>query len=218
MRSYGEYCGLARALDVIGQRWSLLIVRELLLRGPCRYTDLQAGLPGIATNLLTTRIRELEEAGVLIRELAPPPVATTLIRLTPRGRQLEPVLDELARWGAPLMAGAPGLDAFRSHWLLPPIKLLLRDGAPHEPPLSVEARVDGEPPIVIETVDGVVRGRLGPAEHADAVLAGPPEAVVGLLFGGLTLPQARALGLSYQGPSTAIARIALPSTPTGRAQ
>jgi hypothetical protein len=149
--------------------------------------------------------------------VAPPPVATTLIRLTPRGRQLEAVLDELAGWGAPLMAAAPGLDAFRSHWLLPPIKLLLRDGAPHEPPLSVEARVDGEPPVVIETVDGVVRGRLGPAEHADAVLAGPPEAVVGLLFGGLTLAQARALGLSYQGPPTVIARIAAPSTPTGRA-
>ena len=85
MRSYGQFCGLAKALDVIGDRWTLLIVRELLIRGACRYTDLRNGLPGIATNLLAERLRELEEAGVIEREEAPPPIATTLFRLTPRG-------------------------------------------------------------------------------------------------------------------------------------
>jgi DNA-binding HxlR family transcriptional regulator len=214
MRSYSQYCGLARALDVIGSRWSLLIVRELLLRGPCRYTDLQTGLPGIATNLLADRIRELEQGGILAREVAPPPIATTLVGLTDRGRQLEGVLDELARWGAPLMAQPPGDDTFRSHWLLSPIKLLLQDRAPDQPPVAVEVRVDSEPSVVIEAVDGTVRGRLGRAEHPIGVVSGPAEVVVGLLFGGLTLPEARARGLSYQGPTDALKRLTLPPTPS----
>ena len=85
MRSYGQYCSIAKALDVVGDRWTLLIIRELLIRGACRYTDLKDGLPGIATNLLADRIRELESAGLIRREEAPPPVATTLFHLTDTG-------------------------------------------------------------------------------------------------------------------------------------
>jgi len=81
MRSYRQYCSLARTLDVLGDRWTLLIVRELAIR-PCRYTDLRDGLPGIATNLLADRLRELQAAGVVTAEAAPPPVATTLYTLT----------------------------------------------------------------------------------------------------------------------------------------
>src|SRR5436309_7100067 len=103
MRSYNEYCAVAKSLDVVGDRWTLLIVRELALRGACRYTDLRNGLPGIATNLLAERLRELEQAGVVTREEAPPPIATTLFKLTSRGEQLRPVLDALTRWGVPLM-------------------------------------------------------------------------------------------------------------------
>src|SRR5256885_16027747 len=99
MRSYRQYCSLAKALDVVGDRWTLLIVRELLLRGPSRYTDLRDGLPGIATNLLAERLRDLEEAGLVSREQAPPPVATALFRLTPRGEDVRPTVPELARWG-----------------------------------------------------------------------------------------------------------------------
>ena len=105
MRSYDEYCAIAKSLDVVGDRWTLLIVRELALRGGCRYTDLRNGLPGIASNLLAERLRELENADVITREDAPPPVATTLFRLTPRGEQLRPVLDDLFRWGLPMMTG-----------------------------------------------------------------------------------------------------------------
>src|SRR5689334_14592704 len=108
MRSYGQYCAVAKALDVIGDRWTLLIVRELLLRGPSRYTDLRDGLPGIATNLLADRLRELEHAGLVAREDAPPPVATALFRLTKRGRELRPLLEELTRWGLPYMIDEPG--------------------------------------------------------------------------------------------------------------
>src|SRR5262249_56563671 len=99
MRSYGQYCGLAKALDVIGDRWTLLIVRELLIRGACRYTDLRNGLPGIATNLLAERLRELEDAEIIAREEAPPPVATTLFRLTARGAALDAVVEQIGRWG-----------------------------------------------------------------------------------------------------------------------
>src|SRR5215831_13850090 len=112
MRSYNEYCAVAQALDVVGERWSLLIVRELLIRGPSRYTDLRSGLPGIATNLLADRLRELEQAGVVRRHEAPPPVATTLFELTDRGRELEPVLNALGRWGGPLVQRPIGDNEF----------------------------------------------------------------------------------------------------------
>src|SRR5574337_1653868 len=121
MRTYGQYCGLAKALDVVGDRWTLLIVRELLARGPGRYTDLREGLPGIATNRLAERLKDLEDAGVLQREETPPPVAATLLRLTPRGEALLPALMELGRWGAPLLAKPGKKDRFRSHWLALPI-------------------------------------------------------------------------------------------------
>src|SRR5438874_5072536 len=157
MRSYGQYCALAKALDVVGDRWTLLLVRELLLHGPCRYTDLRNGLPGIATNLLADRLRELEGAGLVEREEAPPPVATTLFRLTRRGEQLEAALRELVRWGIPFMSEGPAhSDAFRTAWLTIPVELFLSDRAPHEPPVTIELRTEGES-MLVEAVDGAVR-------------------------------------------------------------
>lgn len=102
MRSYRDACGIARALDVVGDRWALLVIRDLLL-GPQRFTDLRAGLPGVSPDVLSQRLRELEEAGVLARRRLPPPAASQVYELTARGRALEPVLLELGRWGA----GAP---------------------------------------------------------------------------------------------------------------
>src|SRR2546423_14284601 len=125
MRSYDEYCAIAKSLDVIGDRWTLLSGRELALRGACRYTDVRNGLPGIATNLLADGLRELERAGVIAREDAPPPIATTLFSLTPRGEQLRPVLEDLTRWGVPLMTEVQPGDTVRSHWLTWALELLL---------------------------------------------------------------------------------------------
>src|SRR5919109_3534317 len=136
MRSYDQYCGLAKALDVIGDRWSLLIVRELLVRDACRYTDLRQGLPGIATNLLADRLRDLEQAGVVRREAAPPPVATTLFHLTERGEELLPVFRAMVVWGLPLLEEASDDDVFRSHWLASPVGW--RDRAPDQPPVAME--------------------------------------------------------------------------------
>src|SRR5262245_6128782 len=117
MRSYRQADAVAKALDVVGDRWSLLIVRELQTLGPSRYTDLQAGLPGIATNLLAARLRELEAAGVITRELVTRPAPVTLFALTTRGRALRPVLQALAQWGGPLLDGATADLPFQGHWL-----------------------------------------------------------------------------------------------------
>src|SRR5829696_1706317 len=98
-RSYGDACGVARALDVVGERWALLVVRELLL-GPKRYSDLARGLPASSPTVLSQRLRDLEAAGILARSVAGPPVGGRVYGLTPRGRELEEVLLALGRWGS----------------------------------------------------------------------------------------------------------------------
>ncbi len=134
MRSYDQYCSVAKALDAVGDRWALLIVRELLLQGGCRYTDLLHGLPGISTNLLGDRLRQLEANGLVRREAAPPPVATTLYELTDAGRELEPVIRALVRFGARYMADPTSdKEEFRSHWLAFPVSELLEDAEPAGP-------------------------------------------------------------------------------------
>src|ERR1700736_2142028 len=149
MRSYKQYCAMAKALDVIGERWTLLIVRELLLQGPCRYTDLRNGLPGIATNLLADRLRELEAAGILAREHAGPPIATTLFGLTPRGEELKDALYALGLWGIPLMAEGPAAgDGFRDLWMTLPGDLFLRDRTPDRAPITIEVRAGEEPMLI----------------------------------------------------------------------
>jgi DNA-binding HxlR family transcriptional regulator len=173
MRSYDEYCAVAKSLDVVGDRWTLLIVRELALLGAARYTDLRNGLPGIASNLLAERLRELERAGVVAREDAPPPVATTLFRLTPRGEELRPLLDELFRWGLVLMTEQKPSDAVRSHWLSGALESMLIDRRPGAAPVTIEVRT-GDQPIVIEARDGAIQTRLGPAGSADATITGRP--------------------------------------------
>src|SRR6266545_1880392 len=206
MRSYDEYCAIAKSLDVVGDRWTLLIVRELVLRGPCRYTDLRNGLPGIATNLLAERVRELERADVIAREDAPPPVATTLYRLTPRGEQLRPVLEDLTRWGLPLMTEHSPGDAVRSHWLASALEMMLTDRQPNASPVTVELRT-GDQPNAIEARDGTIRTRLGSPESADATLTGPPRPIMGLLLGFMELADAKAGGVDYEGDPVILDRI-----------
>ena len=105
-RSYDQYCALARGLDVIGERWTLLIVRDLLL-GPKRYTDLLEGLPGIGTNLLADRLHEMERLGLVERSVLPPPAGSAVYRLTAAGEALEPALLAIGRWGARFLQGGP---------------------------------------------------------------------------------------------------------------
>jgi DNA-binding HxlR family transcriptional regulator len=206
MRSYNQYCAMAKTLDVIGDRWTLLIVRELLLRGPSRYTDLRDGLPGIATNLLGDRLRELEQRGLVNRTAAPPPVASTLYSLTSRGEELRPLMIELVRWGRPMMVEQGDGDDFRAHWLSPAAEALLADVAPDEPPVTLELRA-GEQTLQLQAAAGVVRTPAEPAEHPDAVLSGSPQVIVRALFGGLDLAKARAEGLDFDGDPGVLERV-----------
>jgi DNA-binding HxlR family transcriptional regulator len=206
MRSYGEYCAVAQALDVVGERWSLLIVRELLIQGPSRYTDLQRGLPGIATNLLAERLRELEHAGVIRRDEAPPPIAATLYELTERGRQLEPVLQALGRWGGPLVTRPIGDDEFRSHWLVLPLEGHLTDHRPNTPAQTIEIHT-ADQPMVVEVADGNVDVHPGKAGKPDLVLTGSASQVLGLLLNKLELATAQERGLIVDGDLEVLHRV-----------
>ena len=206
MRSYDQFCAVARALDVVGDRWTLLIVRELFITDGARYTDLQHGLPGIATNLLSDRLRELEAAGLVRREEAAPPVATTLFHLTEAGAELEPALDALGAWGIRYMTQPADGDEFRSHWFAFPVALFLHDSDPGGPPLSIELRPGGRP-AVVEVSGGEVRTRLGDAPSPDLVLAGSPRLILGLLSARLTPAQARELGLGITGDPAVLRRL-----------
>ncbi|WP_030564957.1 winged helix-turn-helix transcriptional regulator [Streptomyces aureocirculatus] len=119
-RSYDQYCAAARALDTVGDRWTLLIVRELLA-GPRRYTDLHADLPGVSTDMLASRLKDMEQGGLAERRRLPAPVSAYVYELTPRGRELLPVLRALARWGADDLGDRTPTDAVRAHWFALPL-------------------------------------------------------------------------------------------------
>jgi DNA-binding HxlR family transcriptional regulator len=166
-RSYDQYCAAARALDTVGDRWTLLIVRELLA-GPRRYTDLHADLPGVSTDVLASRLRDMERDDLVTRRKLPPPAAAAVYELTGRGAGLLPVLSALAAWGGPDL-GEPGpTDAVRAHWFALPLLRILgeRAGAGAG---TVEVRLDA----------GAFHVRLAGtgARDAVAVAGGTREAV-----------------------------------------
>ena len=191
MRSYRQYCGLARGLDVVGDRWALLVVRELL-EGPRRYNQLLDGLPGIATNLLVERLRALEEGGVVLRR------DDQTYALTEWGEGLREAVYALGRWASPLMSRMAPEDEFRSHWVAHPIHLLYEGVDRSRPRLTVEVNT-GDAPMTIESAAGRVRVFAGRPKSADLVLSGPPDGVVGLLSGRLDRAAARKLGVSVEG-------------------
>ncbi len=135
-RSYDQYCSAARALDAVGDRWTLLIVRELLA-GPRRYTDLHADLPGVSTDVLASRLKDMERDGLTTRRRLPPPGAAYVYELTARGRDLLPVLQALGAWGEPELGERRATDAVRAHWFALPLLRAL-DGEPG----LVEVRLD----------------------------------------------------------------------------
>jgi DNA-binding HxlR family transcriptional regulator len=206
MRSYGQYCSIAKALDVVGDRWSLLIIRELLIRDGLRYTDLKAGLPGIATNLLADRIRELESAGLIRREDAPPPVATTLFHLTEAGAELLPVLNAIARWGVRFMIDPAEEDVFRGEWFAFPVSLFLHDRDPGGPPASIELRAASSP-VTVDISGGTAAMRLGAAAAPGLVLEGEARLILGIFVGVITAAEAADLGLGITGDAGLLDRV-----------
>jgi DNA-binding HxlR family transcriptional regulator len=206
MRSYAQYCTIARALDVVGERWTLLIVRELLFRGSCRFTDLKNGLPGIATNLLSSRLKDLEDDGLITREDAPPPVATTLYGLTDEGRSLEPVLRALSDWGRHLMVVEHDGDAFQPHWLANAAASFVVDADPQAEPVVIQL-IAGDKSAVVEVGGGEVRSRVGRAAAPELTLEGPPRLVLGLLAGMIDVGGAIGSGLNATGNLEVLARL-----------
>lgn len=204
-RTYGQYCAAAKALEVVGDRWTMLLVRELLT-GPKRHADLRAGLPGIATNLLSARLRSLQEAGVVTRATLPPPAASAVYELTERGRELKPVLLALARWGWPLL-GMPGPDEdFRLAWLLILLEERFDPEAATGAAEDYELRVGGEV-LHIVVRDGESDVRDGPAPTPDAVVEADPGSFMGWGAGLIGDDDALAAGVRASGGARTLRRL-----------
>ncbi|HKF18472.1 MAG TPA: helix-turn-helix domain-containing protein [Candidatus Dormibacteraeota bacterium] len=151
-RQYGQLCPIALALDAIGDRWALLLIRELFA-GPKRFTDLAAGLPGVGTAVLSERLRQLEHHGVVSRRRLRPPTPAQVYELTARGAALDPILTGLARWGAVYMTGRDDLTS-RGRWLLQAMAATART-----PPPGLETTnfvLDGEECHVLVARDRLV--------------------------------------------------------------
>ncbi|MFF8971329.1 winged helix-turn-helix transcriptional regulator [Streptomyces sp. NPDC014995] len=184
-RSYDQYCSAARALDVVGDRWTLLIVRELLA-GPRRYTDLHADLPGVSTDVLASRLKDMERDGLAGRRRLPPPGAAYVYELTGRGRQLLPVLQALGAWGQAELGARRPTDAVRAHWFALPLLRALEG----EEGL-VEVRLEeGDFHLFVGAQEGPVYGD-GPAPgEPDARLVLDVDTCTALAQGELGLPEA----------------------------
>ncbi|PPS77074.1 MULTISPECIES: winged helix-turn-helix transcriptional regulator [Streptomyces] len=165
-RSYDQYCPAARALDVVGDRWTLLIVRELLA-GPRRYTDLHADLPGVSTDVLASRLKDMERDGLATRRRLPPPGAASVYEVTPRGRELLPVLQALGEWGQAELGERRATDAVRAHWFALPLLRLL----------------DGEGLVEVRLEEGLFHLHVGAEDgpvYGDGPAPGEPDARLAL--------------------------------------
>jgi DNA-binding HxlR family transcriptional regulator len=171
VKRYEQYCPMAHALDLVGDRWALLVIRELM-HGPKRYTDLVDCLPGIGTNILAGRLRDLEGHGVVTRRTLPPPAASKVYELTEYGRELKPAMRELALWGARSLGPPIDKDELFAGWLANAMDIVM---APLAPPGRFEFRAG---PEVAGLVDGEVVA--GPIDDADVIVEGDPVGIYSL--------------------------------------
>ena len=190
-RTYGSYddgCAAAHALDLVGDRWALLVIRELM-HGPKRYTDLVDHLPGIGTNILAVRLRDLERNGVVTRRTLPPPAASKVYELSEYGRELRPAMHELAMWGARSLGPPTDKDELFEGWLSNAMDIAL---APLAPSGRFEFRAGAE---IASLVDGEVVD--GPIADPDVLVEGDPEGIYSLFvdrcLDGVTIQGDRAL-------------------------
>jgi DNA-binding HxlR family transcriptional regulator len=206
-RTYGDACGIARALDVVGERWALLVVRELLL-GPRRFSDLRRALPGASSNMLTDRLRELEGRDVVHRRRLSPPAASVVYELTASGRELEPILLAIGGWGLrfPLPAAPVHLSATS-------VLLFLRGSLhpdPQAPPATYRFELD-DLVWTIRTRDGQVHIEPGEPAQAHACLRTDPATLNTLLDGSTSLATAIAAGEAVVSGDEAALRRLLPA-------
>lgn len=167
-RLYNQYCPVARALEVVGGRWTMLIIRELF-SGPKRYTDLMDRLPGIGTNMLAARLKELEDDKVIKKSKLPPPAASTVYELTELGHILDPVITHLARFGLHFLDPARPRDQYRPSWVVLGLQASFRPSESTALDESYEFRVDGEV-FHVSVEYGTMRASLGPAHKPDLII------------------------------------------------
>jgi len=190
-RVYGQYCGFARALEVVGERWALLIVRDLLV-GPKRFTDLLRGLPGIPTNVLTTRLKELEQAGIVRRKLLPRPSGSVVYDLTPYGAELEDVVVRLGRWGAKRLGNPRPDETITVDSVIMAFRTTFRPDAARKLNATFELRF-GELVLHLRVRNGKLDVAEGPLPGADLVVETGP-AIKELMSGETTPADAIANG------------------------
>jgi DNA-binding HxlR family transcriptional regulator len=191
-RSYNQYCAVARAMDILGERWTLLIVRELL-PGPKRFKDLLEGLPGIGTNLLTARLKDLEGYGVVRRATLPPPAASRVYELTDLGRSLEPVVIGLARWGLEFLGASQKEEDRQPAWAMVAVKSVLGAEATAETRESYEFRVDDEV-FHVRIEDGEIGVRQGSAADPALVVRSDTQTLLAVAAGRAEPAEALASG------------------------
>ncbi len=194
VRRYNQYCGVARALDQVGERWSLLIVRDLL-DGPQRYSDLQHRLAGIPSDMLANRLRHLEAAGIVRRSVLRPPAGSKVYELTDRGRGLEAAIVELARWGTELLGEPTPEDAFHAQWIALSLRSRFRPDQAAGVDLTIHFDVDGET-LAVDVSDGRPTTRDAPpeGESPDVLVAGDLAALAAAARGEATGDRVRITG------------------------
>ena len=204
-RSYDQHCTVARALDVVGERWTLLLVRELVT-GPKRFKDLLEGLPGVGTNLLAARLRALEGHGVVRRGKLPPPAGTSVYELTGLGRSLEPVVVALSRWGSRLVEDPRDGDDLRPAWAATALRSALEPVAAGDTKETYELRIDAEV-FHLRVEGGEVEAKQGVAERPDVVVSGGTRTLLALAAGRLGPEEALESGkIGIEGSRDARAR------------
>lgn len=216
-RWYDDACGTALGMELVGERWSLLIVRELLL-GPRRFGELRDGLPGISANVLTQRLESLAAAGIVTRQKLPPPASVQVYALTPWGRECEPIVLGIGRWALRSPMHDPTLN-FSAVSLMLSLKMLIVAERIGDFGAMI-GFVFGEETYVARIADGAITVARGDIAGADAILASAPGALLPLFYGGLPLAQAEAAcGVVLSGDRVAAERFsglfALPSKITG---
>src|SRR5258708_6956626 len=198
MKRYGQACAIARALDVVGERWSLLLVRELTL-GPRRYRDLATGLPGIPSNVLAGRLKDLQAAGVITRRTLPAPTDVTVYELTDAGRALQPALNELLDWGLRYAPAPSQDDEVQPGWAL-----LGATGRPTALPAGQVCELRVGPEFFYLSSDaGKLTVRRGPAPDGDAVVTMSADTLYNLVTGQTTVTDAVRRSTVDGGPESA---------------
>jgi DNA-binding HxlR family transcriptional regulator len=203
-RAYGQYCCVAAALDVVGERWTLLLVRELL-PGPRRYKDLLANLPGISAGLLSARLKALEAEGIVRRTVLPPPASVTAYELTDAGRELQGAITSLGRWGLRWVLREPQPDdVFRPGWAVTGMNVTFRPEAARGVHETYEFRIDGEV-FHARVDDGTVATAQGPAWRPDLVVTTDSRTFLASAAGRLPRGKARR-AIATEGDAAAATR------------